>query len=132
MSTTSQTPFHHHSMFAKIALIFTLIASLLSVTQSRPMMLPVEMKDGGGCAGAECARGCCTNMACCKAVEESKAPTAPISVAQTAHVQLATIGLRAYTFVFHPPAPRHPFVMRDEARTAHTLSPLAVSCIRLI
>jgi hypothetical protein len=91
------------------------------------------MKQGGGCADMQCSRGCCANVVCCSAVEQKEAPPAP---AQPQHLQqdlqLLAIELRAYTFLLTPPAPRHPFVIRDEAETAHVLSPLAVNCIRLI
>jgi hypothetical protein len=40
--------------------------------------------------------------------------------------------LRAYTILFFPPAARRPFVILDEPGAAHSLSPLAVSCIQLI
>ena len=69
---------------------------------------------------------------CCKMVEQQKAPLTPTSPPEYAHVQIETIDLRFYTFLFIPPAPRRPFVILDEASTAHTLSPLAVSCIQLI
>ena len=132
MSKLCQLPNRTRSMSAKTSLILTLLVSLLFVTQAQPVALPVEMKQGGTCAGMDCARGCCTNMVCCKVMEQQKAPQTPTPFRQYTHVQLATIGLRAYTLLFIPPAPRRPFVILDEASTAHTLSPLAVSCIRLI
>jgi hypothetical protein len=119
-------------MFARTALIFTLIANLLFVTQARPILLPAEMKQGGACAGMRCARGCCTNMVCCKIMEESETPQTPAPAPQNTYVQLATIGLRAQTILLIPSSPREAFVILDEASTGHTLSPLAMSCIRLI
>ena len=132
MIAACHLPNRHRSMFAKTSLILTLIVSLLFVTQAQPVVVPAEMKQGGPCAGMACARGCCANMVCCKTVEQQKAPQTPTPAPQYTHVQLATIGLRAYTLLFIPPAPRRPFVILDEASTAHTLSPLAVSCIQLI
>jgi hypothetical protein len=132
MTASCHLPNRIRSMFAKTSLILTLLVSLLFVTQAQPMTLPVEMKQGGTCAGMECASGCCTNIACCKVMEQQKAPKTPTPAPQYTHVQLATIGLRSYTLLFNPPAPRRPFVILDEASTAHTLSPLAVSCIQLI
>jgi hypothetical protein len=119
-------------MRAKIPLILMLIVSLLFVTQARPVVLPVEMKQGGMCAGMECEPGCCANMACCKMMEQQKAPKPPVSAPESTCVQLATLGLRAYTILFPPPALRRPFVIPDDASAVHTLSPLAVSCIRLL
>ena len=107
-------------MFAKTALILTLIVSLLFVTQAQPAVLPVEMKQGGMCAGMECESGCCANMACCRMMEQQKAPQTPVPAPHCTHVQLATIGLRTYTLLVIPPAPRLPFVILDEASTAHT------------
>ena len=132
MSAFCKPPARARSMFAKTSLIVTLIVSLLFVTQARPVTLPAEMKEGGRCAGMQCARSCCANLMCCKAMEQLQSPQTPSPAPQSTHVQLGTIGLRAYTILFTPPVPRRPFVILDEARTAHTLPPLAVSCIRLI
>jgi hypothetical protein len=132
MTAASQLSALNRSVLAKTSLILTLLVSLLFITQAQPGALPVEMKQGGGCAGMQCARGCCTNMACCKVMEQQKSPQPPAPAPQHADVQLATIGLRAYTLLFTPPTPRRPFVILDEASTAHTLSPLAANCIRLI
>jgi hypothetical protein len=119
-------------MIAKTSLILTLIVSLLFVTKARPVVVPVEMKQGGTCAGMECVSGCCANVACCKTMEQQKAPMPPVAAPQSEHVQLATLGLRAFTFLFTPPAPRCAFIIPGEASMAHTLSPRAVSGIRLI
>ncbi len=132
MNTACQLPNFTSSMFAKLSLILTLIVSVLFVTQAQPVTMPVEMKPGGACAGMQCVRGCCMNMACCKVAEQQKAPQTPTPAPQYTHVQLATIGLRAYDLLFTPPARERPLVIPDEARIAHTLAPLAVSCIRLI
>ena len=123
---------HTVFMLAKLSLVLTLIVSLLVVTQAQPMTSPVEMKQGGGCVKMQCARGCCANVACCTVTEQQQTPRTPVSGAHPVDIQLATIGLRAYTLLFLPPAPRRPFVILDEVGTAHTLSPLAVSCIQLI
>ncbi|MEP6668476.1 MAG: hypothetical protein ABJF10_04945 [Chthoniobacter sp.] len=121
-------------MFARTPLILTLVLSLLFVTQGRTVVLPVpvEMKQGGGCAAMQCASGCCANVACCKVTEQQKAPQSPVPVSADAQVQWAAIDPHAYTILFLPPVPRRPFVVSDEASTAHTLSPRAVSCIQLI
>jgi hypothetical protein len=119
-------------MLAKTSLILTLVLSLLFVTQAQPVAMPVEMKPGGVCAGMQCASGCCANMACCAVAKQQQAPLTPTPAPQYTHVQLATIGLRAYVLLFTPPARERPIVILDEARSAHTLSPRATSCIRLI
>ena len=119
-------------MIAKTSLILTLIVSLLFVTKARPVVVPAEMKQGGTCAGVECVSGCCANVACCKMMEQGRAPIPPVAAPQSGHVQLATLGLRNFTILFTPPAPRWPFGIPGEASMAHTLSPRAVSGIRLI
>jgi hypothetical protein len=119
-------------MFAKTTLVLTLIVSLLFAMQAQPVTLPGEMKQGGICARMECGLGCCRNVACCNVAQQQKAPQTPAPAPQYSHVQLATIGLRVYTLLFIPPARERPLVILDEASTAHTLSPLAVSCIQLI
>ena len=133
MNTACQLPCFTRSMFAKLSLILTLLVSLLFATQAQPVTMPAGMQPGGACAGMQCVRGCCTNPFCCTLAEQKQAPLTPVPASQQHfHVQLATIGLRACTLLLAPPAPRRPFVILDEARTAHTLSPLAVGCIRLI
>ncbi|MDR3406483.1 MAG: hypothetical protein P4L99_28625 [Chthoniobacter sp.] len=121
-------------MFAKTSLILTLVLSLLFVTQAQTVVVPVEMKQGGGCAAMQCGAGCCANVVCCKVTEQQKAPQTPVPASpdNQAQVQLAALDWRAYTILFLPPVPRRPFVVSDEASTAHTLPPLAVSCIQLI
>ena len=121
-------------MLAKTSLILTLIVSLLFVTQAQPAAMPVEMKPGGACVGMECVRGCCANVVCCSTAEEQKAPPTPARPASQQHldVQLATVALRAYTILPTPSARKHVFVILDEASAAHSLSPRAASCIRLI
>ncbi|EDY19527.1 hypothetical protein CfE428DRAFT_2703 [Chthoniobacter flavus Ellin428] len=120
-------------MFTRIPLILALIVSLLFVTQAQPIGMPVEMKQGGMCAGMQCARGCCANKTCCATVEQKQAPETPApSQSQQQDVQFVALELRAYTFLLPPPAPRCPVVIHDEIWTAHALPPLAASCIRLI
>lgn len=120
-------------MLARIPLILALIVSLLFVTQAQPMAMPVEMKQGGMCAGMQCLRGCCANTTCCAVVEQKQGPETP-APPQTQHhdVQFVAIELRAYTLLLPPPAPRCPVVIHDDTWAAHTLPPLAASCIRLI
>ena len=133
MTATRQLPCFTRSMFAKLSLILTLLVSLLFVTQAQPVTMPAEMQPGGACAGMQCVRGCCTNPACCTLAEQKQAPLTPVPAAQQHfHVQLATLGLRACPLLFTPPARERPPVIPDVTRTAHTLSPLAVGCIRLI
>jgi hypothetical protein len=119
-------------MLARTSLILTLIVSLLFVGQAQKVIVPVEMKEGGACAAMKCVRGCCNNATCCTTTEQQQAPQIPTPATPGKDLQLATIGLRARIAFFAPPAPRQPFVIRDESSTAHTLSPLAASCIRLI
>lgn len=119
------------SMFARLTLILALIASLVFVTEARSVGLPVEMKQGGDCAARQCARGCCANVVCCATEEQKQSPQTPQQHLQQ-DLQLLAIELRAYTVLLAPPAPRHPLVIRDEIQKAHTLPPLAATCIQLI
>jgi len=119
-------------MFARTSLILALIVSLLFVTQARSVVLPVEMKQGGVCAGMPCVRGCCEKTPCCAAVEQKEAPQTPTSPELQQDVPLVALELRAFTLLFTPPAPRRSLVIQDESWAAHALPPLAASCIRLI
>lgn len=132
MTRTCQLPALARSMFAKTSLILTLIVSLLFVTQAQPMSVPAEMKKGGVCAGMQCAPGCCSNMACCAVAKQQQAPLTPAPAPQQTEIQLATIGLQVFTLLFTLPTPERTLVIFDETHTAHTLSPLAASCICLI
>ena len=131
MTTTCHSPSYNRCRLAKAFLILALFISLLFVTQAQPVVLPVEMKQGGGCAGMQCVSGCCANLACCKVMEQQKTPQPPAATPQSNPVQLATIGLRVSSFLFRPPVRRHSLIVRDEAGAAHTLPPLAVTCIWL-
>ena len=120
-------------MFARIPLILALIVSLLFVTQAQPMAMPVEMKQGGMCAGMQCARGCCSKTSCCSTVEQNQSSETPASPqSQHQDVQFVALELRAFTLLLPPSAPRRPVVIRDDTWTAHSLPPLAASCIQLI
>ena len=132
MNNPCQVAVRTRSMLAKISLVLTLIVSLLFVRQAQPMAVPVEMKEGGMCAGMQCVRGCCANVACCTFSEQKQAPLTPASDSQRFHVQLSAVVLRSYFVLFMPPARERPLVIPDDASTAHTLSPLAVGCIQLI
>src|ERR1700761_9153935 len=98
-------------MRARISIAILLILGLLLGAQAQWMTLPVEMKTGGVCATKHCARGCCANPACCHTIEKQKTPASPAPAQHITHLQLATLGLRAWTFLLLPPAPRHPFVI---------------------
>jgi hypothetical protein len=111
------------------SLILALVVSLLFMTQVPMPARAAEVKPRGQCAAEKCALGCCTDMACCAAAEQRSAPQTPAPAPQQNDVQLATIGLRAFTLLFTPPAPRQPFVVPTETGAARTLSPLAASCI---
>jgi hypothetical protein len=119
-------------MLAKASLILTLVLSLLFVTQAQPFPLPVEMKAGGECAEMKCERNCCHNPVCCASMEQQRSPQKPTLPPQDNFVQLATIGMRTCTLLFLPPAAPRLFVIRDDARVAHALTPLAANCVRLI
>ena len=96
------------SIIPRITLILTLIAGMLFVTQARSIPLPVEMQQGGACAGMHCSRGCCTNVLCCTIAEQQQAPRNPAPAVHQTQFQLATIGLRPCPIPLIPPAPRHP------------------------
>ena len=108
------------------------IVSLLFTAQAQPVNIPAEMKGGGSCAEMACSSGCCENPVCCTIVQQKEAPHTPTAPPQHLDVQLATLGLRTYFFLLPPPVLRRSFVILDETGTAHTLSPLAANCIRLI
>jgi len=119
-------------MRAKVSIILTLIVSLLFVGQVQPMARPMEMKQGGACAGMQCVRGCCTNKTCCTVTENQQTPESPAPAAPRVDFQLADLGLCVRVLLFAPPATPRPLVIPDDAIVAHALPPLVVNCIRLI
>jgi len=115
-------------MLAKTFTVLTLIVSLLFATQAQAFARPAETN----CAAMKCVRGCCPDIACCRRSGQQGAPDTPAPAPRQDEVPIAAIGLRASTLLFTPPAPRRPFVILEDARAAHTLAPLALTCIRLI
>jgi hypothetical protein len=132
MNLTCQHPTRIHSMFAKTSLILALIVSLLFVTQAQPVVLPVEVKQGGACAGMQCARGCCTSTACCAPQEKNAPQPAPMPASQRAGADLAAIGLFTALFLHVLPPVEAKITAAQEAAIPHKLPRLAVSCIFLI
>jgi len=131
MNSASQPPARIRSMFAKTSLILTLIVSLLFVTQARPAADSRAMKMPA-CAAMICAKPCCANMPCC-AVQPQREPAPEQAPAPSrGGVESADIAAHTFSFLYALPVPERRFVIRDEARAAHTLPPLAATCIRLI
>ena len=131
MNTARQLPVCTRSMFAKTLLILMLIVSLLFVTQARPEADSRAVKIPS-CLAMVCMKPCCANMPCCATQpQRDQAPEqAPAPV--RGGVELAAIAAHTFSFLYALPAPERRFVIRDEACAAHTLPPLAASCIRLI
>ena len=114
-------------MIARILLILALVLSPLALpaADSRAVKMPA-------CAAMVCAKPCCASMACCVAQpqRESAPEQAPAPV--RGGVESADIAAQTFPLLYALPAPLRRFVIRDEACAAHTLPPLAATCIRLI
>jgi hypothetical protein len=123
---------HHRAMFARILLIFTLLVSLVFGGQARPVASEGVEKSMPGCALMTCVNGCCVKMDCCvRSVQNQGAPEqAP--AAKDLSIELAAPDLRAFSIVHVLPAKEHHFVICKETQMAHTLPPLAATCIQLI
>lgn len=132
MTSFRKFPASTRPLLQKAAVVVALVVSLLFTVQAQSVSIPTELKSGGSCAEMKCSSGCCANPVCCSLVEQKQAPHTPTAPPLHLDVQLATIGLRTYLFLLPPPATRRTFVILDETSTAHTLSPLAANCIRLI
>ncbi len=118
-------------MFAKAALILTLVMSLCFSTQVSALKCPAGIA-GAECAKMECSMGCCcANKACCAAMRQNRLPQ-PIQRTSAPDFQIAAMKLRdVATLYFLPPAMQS-FAIRHDARAGHTPPLLAVNCIRLI
>ena len=131
MNTARQLPVCTRSMFAKTSLILTLIVSLLFVTQTRPVADSRAVKMPS-CLAMVCVKQCCANMACCATQPQRDPAPEQAPAPSRGGMELAAIAAHTFSFLYALPAPECRFVIRDEARAAHTLPPLAVTCIWLI
>ena len=118
-------------MFTRTLLILALVASLLTGPLARPAA-DVRVVKMPACAAMVCAKPCCASMVCCTA--HSQRPSAPEQAPAPVRggVESADIAAQTFPFLYALPAPLRCFVIRDEACAAHTLPPLAATCIRLI
>ena len=118
-------------MFARTFLILTLVLSLLGSPRIGAVA-DARFAKMSGCMAMVCVKPCCASMACCIAppARESAPHRAPAP--SRGGVESADIAAQTFPFLYALPAPQRRFVIRDEARAAHTLPPLAASCIRLI
>ena len=131
MNTARQLPNYSRSMFAKTSLILTLIVSLLFVTQARPAADSRAVKMPA-CVALVCVKPCCASMACCVTQPQRESAPEQAPAPSRGGVESAVLAAHTFSFLYALPAPERRFVIRDEARAAHTLPPLAASCIRLI
>ena len=122
---------HDHLMFARAFLILSLVLRLLfspqagAAADARLAKLP-------GCVATVCAKPCCASMVCCVAQPQRESAPGQAPAPSRGGVELALIAAHTVTCLYARPAPQRCFVMRDGARAAHTLPPLAATCIRLI
>ena len=118
-------------MFARAFLILTLVLSLLCSPRSGAAAA-VRGAKMPGCAAMVCVQPCCASMACCTAQPQREPAPKQAPAPFRGGVESGDIAAHPVTFLYALPAPLRRFVMGDEARAAHTLPPLAASCIRLI
>ena len=118
-------------MSARAFLILSLVLSLLCSPQAGASA-DVRLAKMPGCVAMVCVKPCCASMACCTAQPQRESAPKQVPAPSRGGVELALIATHTITFLYALPAPQRCFVMRDEARAAHTLPPLAATCIRLI
>ena len=114
-------------MFTRILLLLALVLSPLALpaADSRAVKMP-------SCVAMVCAKPCCASMVCCAAQPQHESAPEQAPAPSRAGVESADIATHTVIFLSALPAPQRCFVMRDEAQAAHTLPPLAATCIRLI
>ena len=120
-----------HLMFNRVFLILSLILGLLFGSQAGAAV-DGRLAKMPGCISMVCVKPCCASMVCCVAQPERESAPNQAPAPSRGGVELALIAAHTVTFLYALPAPQRCFVMRDEARAAHTLPPLAATCIRLI
>ena len=118
-------------MFTRTFLILTLVLSLLCSPQAG-VAADVRVVKMPGCVAMVCVKPCCASMACCTAQPARESAPKQAPAPSRGGVESANIAAHPVTFLYALPAPQRCFVIRDEARAAHTLPPLAATCIRLI
>ena len=118
-------------MSARAFLILTLLLSLLCSPKAGAGV-DVRFAKMPGCVAMVCVKPCCASMACCTAQPARESAPEQAPAPSRGGVELALIAAHTVTFLYALPAPQRRFVIRDEARAAHTLPPLAATCIRLI
>ena len=118
-------------MFARTHLILSLVVSLLVGLQARPAgdFGAVKMPT---CAAMACVKPCCASMVCCVTQPQRESTPEQAPAPSRGGVESADIAAQTFPFLYALPAPQRRFVIRDEAHAAHTLPPLAATCIRLI
>ena len=131
MNSACQLPARIRSMFAKTTLILTLLLSLLFVTQARPAADSRAVKMPS-CVAMVCMKPCCANMPCCATQPQHDPAPEQAPAPARGGVELAALAAQTFPFLYTLPAPQRRFVIRGEACAAHTLPPLAATCIRLI
>ena len=114
-------------MFTRILLLLALVLSPLALpaADSRAVKMP-------SCVAMVCAKPCCASMACCAGQPQRESAPKQAPAPSRGGVESADIAAQTFPFLYALPAPQRRFVIRDEACAAHTLPPLAASCIRLI
>ena len=118
-------------MSARAILILALILSLLCSPQA-DAAADARFAKMSGCMAMVCVKPCCASMVCCAAQPQREAAPEQAPAPSRGGVELALIAAHTVTFLYALPAPQRRFVIRDEACAAHTLPPLAATCIRLI
>lgn len=111
-------------------LILTLFLNLLFQLQARPAA-PVR-EEMPACRMKVCKNGCCKDMPCCaRSAQDTPVPErAPAP--QRSGFEFATVALHTFSILYALPSVESRFVIRDDAKVAHTLPRRAVSCISLI
>ncbi len=114
-------------MFTRILLILALVLSPLALpaADSRAVKMP-------SCVAMVCVKPCCAGMVCCVTQPQRESPPEQAPAPVRGGVESADIAAQTFPFLYALPAPQRRFVIRDEAHAAHTLPPLAATCIRLI
>ena len=118
-------------MLARAFLILSLVLSLLCSPQAGASA-DVRLAKMPGCVAMVCVKPCCASMACCAAQPQRESAPNQAPAPSRGGVELALIATHTITFLYALPAPQRCFVIRDEIHAAHTLPPLAATCIRLI
>ena len=119
------------SPVTKVLIVFALILSVASA----PFALAgttCRVSNFSGSPAEVCHKKCCKDKFCCTPESKQSQPAQQVPSQRAGHEITAALASIPFSLLFTLPSFEKLFVVRGRAQRGHSLSPLAVTCIRLI